>query len=260
MPFHFLPVRDEWIAPGTVRLAGEEFFPAEVRQKLKGWNWGTHSLVTLHLALDAPPDYASARFDPDINRAFNMMFGVEDDEEINRSFEQIRRHEFPDQPFGNGACHTLFDPSYAPAGKHVAFWYPFAPYALQDGPEGWDRRRDEYRARLLQTWRGYAPNLTGKNLLAIWLYTPADIPRFNVNMVDGAIRMGAFIPSQLGINRPHPLLADYRTPIDGLYMAGSSNHGGGANGAPGYNAANVIADDLQIKRPWTPVPMPEWRT
>ena len=93
-----------------------------------------------------------------------------------------------------------------------------------------------------------------------WLYTPADIPRFNANMVDGAIRMGAFIPSQLGINRPHPLLADYRTPIDGLYMAGSSNHGGDANGAPGYNAANVIADDLQIKRPWTPVPMPEWRT
>ena len=91
------------------------------------------------------------------------------------------------------------------------------------------------------------------------VYTPRDIPRFNPNMVNGAIRMGAFIPSQLGINRPHPLLANYRTPIEGLYLAGSSNHGGGANGAPGYNAANIIADDLRLARTWTPMPAPEWR-
>jgi len=78
-------------------------------------------------------------------------------------------------------------------------------------------------------------------------------------MVDGAIRMGAFVPSQLGVNRPHPLLADYRTPVEGLYLAGSTSHGGGANGAPGYNAANIIAADLQLKRSWTPVPAPEWR-
>jgi phytoene dehydrogenase-like protein len=71
--------------------------------------------------------------------------------------------------------------------------------------------------------------------------------------------MGAFIPSQLGVNRPHPSLADFRSPIDGLYLAGSTNHGGGANGAPGYNAANVIAADLQLKCPWVRVAPPEWR-
>jgi phytoene dehydrogenase-like protein len=72
--------------------------------------------------------------------------------------------------------------------------------------------------------------------------------------------MGAYIPSQLGINRPHPLLSGTRTPIEGLYLCGSSTgNGGGINGAPGYIAANTIADDLGLERPWTRVPAPEWR-
>ncbi|MGZ3411079.1 MAG: phytoene desaturase family protein [Xanthobacteraceae bacterium] len=246
-------------APATMRLAGEQYFPDAVREKLDAWEWGRHSLVTLHLALNAPPDYAAAAFDPDMNRAFNVIFGCSEGEEIEKSFEQIRRGDIPDRLLGNGACHTLFDPTYAPAGKHVAFWYPFAPYALADCPDSWDKRRDEVAARLLNDWREFASNLNEENVLATFLYTPRDIPRYNPNMVDGAIRMGAFIPSQLGVNRPHPLLADYRTPIEGLYLAGSSNHGGGANGAPGYNAANIIAQDLQLTRTWTPMPPPEWR-
>ncbi len=245
-------------APATMRLAGDEHFPAAVRQKLERWHWGNHSLCTLHLALEAPPDYAAARFDPDMNRAWNVVFGAEDDGELVRSFEQCRRGEFPDHPLGNGACNSTIDPTYAPAGKHVAFWWPFAPFALPDGPEGWERRRAEYSARLLEVWRGYAPNLRGDGVLGSHLYTPRDIPLHNVNMVQGAVRMGAFVPSQLGINRPHPLLAGYRAPVEGLYLCGSSSHGGGANGAPGYNAANVIAGDLKLTRFWTPVPPPAW--
>jgi phytoene dehydrogenase-like protein len=245
--------------PATMRLAGEERFPQAVRDKMRQWSWGTHTLVTLHLALNQKPDYAAAQFDPDMNRAFNVIFGAEDGAQVERSFAQIAAHKVPDDLMGNGTCHSQFDPTYAPAGKHVAFWYPFAPYALEDGPDGWDRRRDDYAARILKQWRVYAPNLDDGNVLAKFLYTPRDIPRFNPNMVDGALRMGAFIPSQLGVNRPHPLLADYRTPVEGLYLAGSSSHGGGINGAPGYNAANIIADDLQLRRFWTPVAAPQWR-
>jgi phytoene dehydrogenase-like protein len=243
----------------TMRLAGEDRFPQAVRDKMKVWNWGTHSLLTLHLALNAKPDYTAAGFDPDMNRAFNVIFGAEDGAQLERSFAQIRAHRVPDDLIGNGACHSQFDPTYAPAGRHVAFWYPFAPYALEDGPDGWDRRRDDYAARVLQTWRAYSPNLDDANVQAKFLYTPRDIPRFNANMVDGSLRMGAFVPAQLGINRPHPLVADYRTPVEGLYLAGSSSHGGGINGAPGYNAANVIVDDLRLPRPWTRIPPPQWR-
>jgi phytoene dehydrogenase-like protein len=245
--------------PGTMQMAGERHFSQTVRDKMKDRQWGHHSLVSLHLALSEKPDYVAAKFDSDMNRAFNVIFGAEDGDQIARSFEQIREGKVPDDLMGNGTNHSQFDPTYAPAGKHVAFWYPFAPYTIDGDADNWDRSKDEYTARLLKDWQRYAPNLNEENVQATFLYTPRDIPRFNSNMVNGAIRMGAFIPSQLGINRPHPLLADYRTPIEGLYLAGSSNHGGGANGAPGYNAANIIATDLKLKRSWTPVPAPEWR-
>ncbi len=104
------------------------------------------------------------------------------------------------------------------------------------------------------------PISTSENVRAKYLFTPLDVERLNANMVRGAVRMGAYIPSQLGINRPHPLLSGTRTPVEGLYLCGSSTgNGGGINGAPGYIAANTIADDLKLERPWKRVAAPEWR-
>jgi phytoene dehydrogenase-like protein len=246
-------------APQTVRLAGEEHFPQEVVQKLRNWKWGSHSMVTLHLPLQEAPRYCSERFDPKVNEAYNVFIGAEDSEEIKKSMAEVQEGRFPSRPMGNGACNTLFDPSYAPEGKHLAFWWPFAPFHLKDGgPEGWDTRKEEYTARLLEAWRQYAPNLTEKNVLATFLFTPLDVARRNINMVQGSVRVGAYHPDQLGMNRPHPALAHFRTPVKGLYVCGSSNHGGGVNGGPGYNAANVIAEDLGIKRWWAPVAAPHW--
>ena len=114
--------------------------------------------------------------------------------------------------------------------------------------------------RLLEYWRDYASNLDDDNVLGSTLFTPLDIERLNINMRQGAVRMGAYVPNQLGINRPHPLMPGSRTPVEGLYLCGSSSgNGGGVNGAPGYIAANAIADDLRLKRTWTPVPPPEWK-
>ena len=68
--------------------------------------------------------------------------------------------------------------------------------------------------------------------------------------------MGAYTSNQLGINRPHPLLSGMRTPLEKFYLCGSSCHGGGLNGAPGYNAANAICEDLKIDKWWSQVPKP----
>jgi phytoene dehydrogenase-like protein len=46
-------------------------------------------------------------------------------------------------------------------------------------------------------------------------------------------------------NRPVPGYAQYRAPLRGMYMCGSSTHpGGGVMGAPGYNSAHAILRDL----------------
>ncbi len=223
--------------PTTVEMAGEELFPEPVREKAKAWHWGNHSLVTLHLALRRPPEYRSAAFDPEIAHTYNIFFGMDHIDDVASCFEECAANKFPRVLMGNGACNTQFDPTYAPPGEHLAFWWPFAPYAVEDGPRGWERRRGEYAARLLEVWREYASNLDESNLRGRFLFTPLDVERLNVNMRQGAVRMGAYVPNQLGINRPHPLMPGSRTPVEGLYLCGSSSgNGGGVNGAPGYIA------------------------
>jgi phytoene dehydrogenase-like protein len=247
-------------APATMRMAGEELFPDDIRKKLNAWHWGKHSLVTLHLALRERPRYRSAAFDPAIDDAFNIFFGMDDIDQVARCFRDCAANRLPDVLMGNGACNSQADPTYAPADGHVAFWWPFAPYAVDGDAQNWDRRKDEYAQRLLGVWRDYASNLDDANVRARFLFTPLDIERLNANMVRGAVRMGAYVPAQLGTNRPHPSLSGTRTPIEGLYLCGSSTgNGGGVNGAPGYIAANAIVDDLRLERPWTRVPPPEWK-
>ena len=247
--------------PTTVDMAGEELFPEPVREKAKAWHWGNHSLVTLHLALRRAPAYRAAAFDPDMARAYNIFFGMDTIDEVASCFEECAAKKFPKVLMGNGACNSAFDPTYVPPGQHSAFWWPFAPYSVDGGPENWDAHRADYTARVLNVWREYASNLDDNNVLGSTLFTPLDIERLNVNMRQGAVRMGAYVPTQLGINRPHPLMPGSRTPVEGLYLSGSSSgNGGGVNGAPGYIAANAIADDLRLTKAWTPVPMPEWRS
>ena len=243
--------------PQTVRLAGEEHFGPTLSQAARDFKWASHSLATLHLALEEPPRYASTAFEPDVDRAYNLVYGADDTAQVRECFEDVKRGELP-RLIGNGACNTLFDPTYAPAGKHAAFWWPFAPYAFKEGgADAWDERRDEYAEKVLDAWRPYAPNLTQENVLGKYLFTPLDIERRSATMVRGSHHVGAYLPEQLGINRPHPDVSDYRTPIGGLYLCGASSHVGGAvTGGPGYNAANAIADDLKIEKCWTPVRPP----
>src|SRR3546814_1189001 len=62
--------------------------------------------------------------------------------------------------------------------------------------------------------------------------TPWDI-ELEVGLTEGNIFQGELTFDQMFFNRPVPGYADYRTPIRGLYLCGSSSHpGGGVMAAP----------------------------
>ncbi|MPZ87605.1 MAG: FAD-dependent oxidoreductase [Nitriliruptorales bacterium] len=240
--------------PQTVQLAEPTNFDDDVAMKARNWRWtDEHSLMTMHLALENPPSYRAAEFDPDVDKAYNVQFGADDTNDLLIMLDEMRAGRFPSKPAGNGCTNSVFDPTYAPEGKHVSFWWPFASYELGGKSSVWDERRKEYEQTLLAVWRMYATNLGDDNVLQSYLYTPHDIPRYNISMVRGSVRLGAYNADQLGMNRPHPKLADYRgDTIQGLYHCGSgSANGGGVNGAPGYNAAGVIAADQGLDRWWS---------
>jgi len=135
-------------APATMRMAGEERFPEEVRKKLNSWHWGNHSLVTLHLALKEAPVYRAQSFDPDLAQAYNIFFGMDDIDQVRSCFDDCAAEKLPSVLMGNGACNSAFDRTYAPADGHSAFWWPFAPYAVDGDPRQWDRGKGRvHRAR-----------------------------------------------------------------------------------------------------------------
>lgn len=200
-------------------------------------------LFALNLVLKNPPRYQRAELD----RAFMVILGLEHYAQFH---DMVRHHEAGTIPptVMWGACPTLFDPSQAPPGGHVAFMWEKLPYQLRGDARNWDGERDRHGEAMLRLWSRYAPNLAS-DVVGWFARSPLDTERSLPNMKQGDLLVGAFSNGQVGYDRPFAGAGDYRTPIEGLYLCGSSSHpGGNVTGLPGYNSAQVILDDLGLSR------------
>lgn len=234
----------EFVDPATI----PEQFAHDVKTKVQHKDW---SLFSVHLAMSTFPEYVAAEFDPDVNRAWVVNLGVDSPERLNQDWAKIRSGHLAD-PQPNAAVNSLYDPTDAPPGCATGLLRQFAPFALADGGEGaWDGMGRWYGQRCIDAWRRYAPNLTDDAIIEWSVFTPHDIARKLPNMVRGDWMMGEVSLANMLDQRPLPELGQFRTPIDGLYMAGSTQHPHGfITFGPGYNALQVIADDLDIEKWW----------
>ena len=201
-----------------------------------------------HLALSEPPQYRAAKDNAAVNTAFSQeMFGASMDEQV-RAYQEIAQGRAPRQEMLQVTVPTLFDPSQAPAGKHTAVVWQYAPYGVAGG---WGGQRDAYAAHLLDLWRSYAPNITQDKILAMKIQDPSDTERINDNLVNGVDVVGDMTPDQMGYFRPFAGWSGYRSPVEGLYMCGGYCHpGGGVHAGAGHNAAGVIAEDFDLAKWW----------
>ncbi|MEE8386270.1 MAG: FAD-dependent oxidoreductase, partial [Dehalococcoidia bacterium] len=217
-------------------------------EKFPHMDW---SFYSVHLAMNRAPEYRAADFDPDVNQAWVVNVGYDSPEAINRHWREVRAGRLPD-PAPNCAVNSLFDPIDAPEGGYTGLMRHFAPYALAEGgPEAWDRVGREYGQRCIDKWREAAPNLDADAILQWTPYTPLDIARRIPNMVQGDWMGGLIDLENMLDNRPFPALSQYKTPVDGLYMCGATQHPHGfVTFAPAYNALQTIADDFDLERWW----------
>ncbi|HET9352138.1 MAG TPA: NAD(P)/FAD-dependent oxidoreductase, partial [Burkholderiales bacterium] len=231
-----------------LRMVGEEHLPAFFVTRVKNYHSRGRSLFVLHLALSEPPRYRAAAQNGPVNFAFSQeMFGGSVQDQV-RAYQEIAMGRAPRNEMLQITLPTLFDPSQAPAGKHTAVVWQYAPYALQGG---WGSIREEYAEHLLALWRSYAPNMTRDKVLAMKIQDPTDTERLNDNLVNGVDVVGDMTPDQMGYFRPFAGWSSYRTPVEGLYMCGGYCHpGGGVHAGAGHNAATVIAEDFKLKRWW----------
>lgn len=231
------------------RMVGLEQLPSAYREHIADFKQTAWTLFGIHLALRELPRYTSTDFDANINRALKYNIGCETLEQLFDLHHQVAEGRIPSElSFGTGHL-TYFDPSQAPAGCHTAYGWHAMPFDPGGDPENIEPVKAEFAARMIEKWREYAPNLTDDNILHTWVYTANDYTRELINMVRGDIFMGSFAGEQTMWNH-----FGYRTPINGLYMAGSPTHPGGAiSGGGGYIASRVIVDDLGLTPWWEPV-------
>ena len=78
--------------------------------------------------------------------------------------------------------------------------------------------------------------------------SPVDLETI-YGLTQGDIFHGRHDLDQIYSLRPHPDAAQYRTPIQGLYLCGSGAHpGGGVSGMPGHNAARRVLADFKSRK------------
>ncbi len=188
----------------------------------------------LHLALDGLP-----RIEGLAKKDFAERLVIAPDEHyVERAFNPAKYGQSSPEPVVELTFPSFRDESLAPTGKHVmSAIVQYAPYALQGG---WsDGAREAFTLAVIGTIAKYAPDIE-QRISASELLTPADIER-EFHITGGHWHHGELTLDQFLFVRPVSGAAQYRMPVDGVYLCGAGTHpGGGVSGAAGRNAARTI--------------------
>ncbi|MDJ0916539.1 MAG: NAD(P)/FAD-dependent oxidoreductase [Woeseiaceae bacterium] len=194
------------------------------------------NVAKLHLGLDALPDVAGLRPE-DYGGRFLLAPSAD---AVERAFNPAKYGRCSSKPVFEVCFPSVSDDSCAPAGKHVlSALVQFAPY---DHEGGWtDVARADFLDGSVAALDEAMPGLR-ERILHSELRTPVDLEaEFGVS--GGHWHHGELGLDQFMFVRPVAGAAQYRMPLDGLYLCGAGTHpGGGVTGAPGYNAAQVILE------------------
>jgi phytoene dehydrogenase-like protein len=159
-------------------------------------------------------------------------------QEAEDNYNASQRGELPERLWVDCVLASNVDDTLAPEGRHMLTCFvQYLPYKLRDGT--WDEQRERLGDRVTGLIGQFAPNVPG-SVVARRVFSPVDLEeRFGIT--EGNIFHGDISMEQMFFMRPLPRWAQYRTPIDGLYLCGAGTHpGGGVTGAPGYNAAHQV--------------------
>jgi phytoene dehydrogenase-like protein len=188
----------------------------------------------LHLALDGLPSIDGLE-----KKDFGERLLIAPDPNyVERAFNPAKYGEYSPAPVLEITFPTFRDPSLAPTGKHVlSAVVQYAPWKLR---AGWtNETRDSFREAAINAIAAYAPDLR-ERITASELLTPVDMET-EFRMAGGHWHHGELTLDQFLFVRPVVGFAQYRMPLEGLWLCGAGAHpGGGVSGAPGRNAARMI--------------------
>ncbi|MBM3777484.1 MAG: NAD(P)/FAD-dependent oxidoreductase [Acidimicrobiia bacterium] len=215
------------VGPRTLlRIAGHRF-PVDYRRALERYRYGP-GVFKVDWALAAPVPWRNA----DCARAGTVHLGGSL-EEIAASEREAWEGRVAERPYVLLVQPTLFDPSRAPGGRHVAWAYCHVPHGFAG----------DMLPKIEAQIERFAPGFR-ERVLARAVARPADLERRNANLVGGDIAGGS---ADLRQTFARPTWRTYSTPVKGLYLCSSSTPPGpGVHGMCGLLAAErALAEVLR---------------
>ncbi|GIF46922.1 phytoene dehydrogenase-like protein [Asanoa ferruginea] len=218
--------------------------PTDFVADIEAWR-SRSGTVKVNFAVDRLPTFTShPAYAPEVHGGTIVLADSLD--EIEGSFQEAVAGRPASLPFADICIPSVFDPTLAPEGKHVVSAFTqWVPHTYAAGPHTADL--DAYADRLVARLEAVAPGFTD-SVIGRQVIGPHQMQQ-EYGLVGGNIFHGELTPGQMFHCRPAAGYADLRTPVKGLYQAGSATHGGGGvTGIPGRNVVRQIMKDRR-RRP-----------
>jgi phytoene dehydrogenase-like protein len=223
------------------RLLDPAVVPAPTRERMANWRCGSGTF-RMNVALSELPSFSVLPGPGDHLTAGIIMAPSLD--YMDRAYLDARAYGWSREPIVEMLISSTLDDSLAPQGQHVASLFCQHVAPTLPGGKSWDDHRDEVADLMIATVDRHAPGFKA-SVLGRQIKSPLDLER-DFGLIGGDIFHGALSLNQLFSARPMLGQANYRGALPGLYLCGAGTHpGGGVTGAPGHNAAKVIAKDLR---------------
>jgi phytoene dehydrogenase-like protein len=208
-----------------LRLAGERLNSVD-RRRFQRFRLGP-GIFKVDYALSEPIPWRAK----DCALAATVHVGG-DEAEIAASEYAMTHGHTAEKPFIIMVQPSLFDPSRAPAGKHIAWAYCHVP----------NGSTEDMLPRMEAQMERFAPGFR-ECVLARRVFPPCDLQYMDRNLEGGDISGGAVDGLQLFLR---PGWRFYATSDPALYLCSSSTPpGGGVHGMCGYNAARMALRRLK---------------
>mgnify|MGYP002623153795 FL=1 len=223
-----------------LKLADGHLLPTTTAQARK-WTYGPGTMV-IHLALEDLPNWKAGE---NARKSFYVHLAPTLDY-LAAAYQEGMAGVLTANPFCVVGQPTVYDPSRAPAGKHVLWVMVRAVPAVIhgdslgeiQGPDWTDEVKATFADRVLRVIEEHAPGLR-KSILGQKIISPTDLEQLNPNLVGGDLNAGSMQLSQFYGQRPFQ--GAVRTPLPGLHVCGASTWpGGGAYPGSGI----LLAEEL----------------
>ena len=225
-----------------LRLLDPAELPADFVADIREWQTRSGT-VKINLALDRLPVFtASPSPDPSVYGGTIVLAESLDD--VENAFQDAVRGSAADLPFADICIPSVFDDSLAPAGQHVmSLFTQWVPSSWASAPGDVDAYADRVIARVEAVAPGFTSSILHRQVIG-----PHEMES-EYGLIGGNIFHGELSLGQMFHARPAAGYADLRTPVRGLYQAGSATHGGGGvTGVPGRNVVRQILADQRAAR------------